>query len=175
MLYKGKEIGIPTLEQVEECIKEEELDLDANSIYKKYSKRNWLTKKGTPIKCLECVLNACHGVKVGHMFYNKKKRKEKVKNEIERLKSLMDTGNPSEEDRHDTYIIYKEQLTDKRWLAFRDFVLTVRGCVCENCKNTTNLNIHHLKYIPKRLAWEYTVNEVRVLCYKCHKKVHNIK
>lgn len=70
---------------------------------------------------------------------------------------------------------YEKQLQDKRWKAFRKFVFAVRGNKCEICGGTHVLQVHHPKYISGRRAWEYTCNEVQVLCHDCHEKVHNIK
>lgn len=69
---------------------------------------------------------------------------------------------------------YREQLQDIRWKAFRDFILVVRGCRCENCGSTSNIQIHHPKYYKGRKPWEYTCNEVKVLCSNCHKKEHGL-
>lgn len=69
---------------------------------------------------------------------------------------------------------YSEQLEDIRWTAFRTFVFVVKGQKCEQCGSTHYINLHHTKYIPGRSAWEYTCNEVQVLCRECHEKVHNI-
>ena len=70
---------------------------------------------------------------------------------------------------------YSEQLEDIRWTAFRTFVFVVKGQKCEQCGSTHYINLHHTKYIPGRSAWEYTCNEVQVLCRECHEKIHNIK
>lgn len=73
----------------------------------------------------------------------------------------------------DCSMTYSEQLKDLRWLAFRKCVLSIRGARCELCGNTKTLQIHHPVYINGRKAWEYTCNEVVVLCRDCHKAVHN--
>lgn len=70
---------------------------------------------------------------------------------------------------------YSEQLKDSRWLAFREKVFRVRGRKCEHCGSTVYLQVHHPRYINGRKAWEYSTNEVVVLCRECHKKEHNIK
>lgn len=172
MTYRGQEIGIPTLELLQQHIDEKGYNLSAKKIYEKCSKRKWLTKQGTPIKTLECLVGAYNGIGCYKAITNKD-RKRKRKNNLNELRELMKKC-PAKEDNHDTYIIYKEQMKDERWLAFRKFVLAVRGERCECCNRTTHLQIHHLQYQKKRLAWEYTVNDVRVLCMDCHKKVHNI-
>ena len=176
MKYKGHEIGKPTIEMLQECIDEHFYNISAEKIYKACEKRKWLTRKGTPIKDLECLVSAYNGIGTFKNVSNKKKkeiRKEKRKENVESLRRLMEAA-PADEDGHDTYIIYKEQMNDRRWMAFRQFVLAVRGEYCECCGDNHILQIHHLQYQKKRLAWEYTVNDVRVLCKCCHMKVHNI-
>ena len=71
--------------------------------------------------------------------------------------------------------LYKDQLKDPRWDAFKKFVLIVRKRRCEICGSKEGLQVHHPQYIAGRKAWEYTCNEVQVLCRDCHRKVHNIK
>ena len=70
---------------------------------------------------------------------------------------------------------YNDQLKDPRWSAFRNFVFVVRKMRCEKCGSKEALQIHHPQYITGRKAWEYTCNEVQVLCRECHKKIHGIK
>lgn len=70
---------------------------------------------------------------------------------------------------------YNDQLKDPRWSAFRNFVLVVRKMRCEKCGSKEALQVHHPQYITGRKAWEYTCNEVQVLCRECHKKIHGIK
>lgn len=105
---------------------------------------------------------------------------------LERYLSIRDFENPvyfqneivydpdAENKEQQQYDTYKEQLEDVRWKAFRDFVFVVRGCKCEQCGATAKLQVHHPKYIRGRKAWEYTCNEVMVVCKDCHEKIHNI-
>jgi 5-methylcytosine-specific restriction endonuclease McrA len=72
------------------------------------------------------------------------------------------------------YSPYSEKLKDKKWKAFRNFVFVVRGCKCEMCGATQKLQVHHPKYVKGRKAWEYTCNEVVVLCEQCHRKAHGL-
>lgn len=76
---------------------------------------------------------------------------------------------------------YYKDLKDPRWKAFREFIFAVRGCRCEKCgSELEGLVIHHgtcekpvyHKYYSH--PWEYTCNEVVVLCNECHQEVHNI-
>ena len=62
MTYKGIEIGTPTITMIQEFIKKERFNLDAESIFEEYEKRNWLTRKGKPVKTLESIICAANGV-----------------------------------------------------------------------------------------------------------------
>ena len=62
MTYKGIEVGIPTIGMIKEFILKEKFNLDAETIYQEYEKRNCLTRKGRPIKTLESIICAANGV-----------------------------------------------------------------------------------------------------------------
>lgn len=64
MTYKGVEIGIPTISMIREFIKREKFNLDAEVIFDEYEKRNWLTRKGKPVKTLESIICAANGVAI---------------------------------------------------------------------------------------------------------------
>ncbi len=70
---------------------------------------------------------------------------------------------------------YDEFLQDERWPAFRKFIFAGRGCKCEKCGSHERLQIHHIKYKEGLRPWEYTCNDVMVLCRDCHAKIHGIK
>ena len=61
MKYKGIEIGIPTLEQIEECCREEKLRVPAIEVYNYYTKKNWLTGKHKPVMTLEAACASVNG------------------------------------------------------------------------------------------------------------------
>lgn len=73
---------------------------------------------------------------------------------------------------------YEELLKTPEWYVFRTVVLKTRGNICENCHQSyKGLNIHHTKYYACRNGklfkpWEYSVNDMKVLCYDCHKQEH---
>lgn len=71
-------------------------------------------------------------------------------------------------------ISYNEQLETKEWKDYRNVVFANRGRICEMCGAKTNLQVHHIKYVFGRKAWEYPIKDVMVLCRNCHKKIHNI-
>lgn len=69
---------------------------------------------------------------------------------------------------------YNRLLEDKRWKEFRLKVMSERGSRCECCGGTDILQIHHTFYISGKMPWEYEINDMRVLCKKCHQRIHNI-
>jgi len=164
MKWRGKEIGNPTLEQIREYVRTHNLACDPQDVFIHYSKRGFLTAKGRQIKSIEAMCDSFNGL------YLSRQRKEIRETNIQA--DNLKTNNPIEIT---GYKPYAEQLKDYRWLAFRKFVLTVRGSKCEVCGAKKCLNIHHILYHPGHFAWEYNVKEVMVLCTECHKKVHNIE
>lgn len=177
MKYKGKEIGNPSIRQIKNCLKylgKPKNKFSPEKIYKELEKRHWRSTSGHSVCNLE---NYIHGICSSNSSkyltdeyalmwekQKKKKREEKAKINIREILSRNDTS-PSP---------YNEQLKDPRWKAFRQFIFSVRGCKCEMCGYAKNLQVHHPKYIKGRKAWEYTCNDVVVLCDKCHKKVHGL-
>jgi 5-methylcytosine-specific restriction endonuclease McrA len=168
MKYKGKEIGNPSIRQIKNCLRYLGKPLNKFSpekIYKELEKRHWRSTSGYPISNLENYIHGICGVKSNKYLsdeYLSKKPKQTKKQNIILDKQECTVGT------------YNEQLKDPRWKAFRQFVFAVRGCKCEVCGYRENLQVHHPKYIKGRAAWEYTCNEVVVLCDKCHKKVHGL-
>lgn len=69
---------------------------------------------------------------------------------------------------------YNRLLKDKRWKEFRLKVMSERGSRCECCGGTYILQIHHTFYISGKMPWEYDIKDMRVLCKKCHQRIHNI-
>ena len=108
----------------------------------------------------------------------KRARRKRVEERIaaESLKkAVLDTLEASQEPSPNTPLTYVEQMKDKRWYSFRNFVFVVRGYKCEKCGSVEHLQVHHFQYVSGRKAWEYNCNEVQVLCKKCHKELHGIK
>lgn len=69
---------------------------------------------------------------------------------------------------------YQEQLKDERWLKKRKEVLDTKGYICCNCGARFGLQVHHIKYEKGKMAWEYSLDDLVVLCEECHKKIHNL-
>lgn len=70
------------------------------------------------------------------------------------------------------FIPYQNQLLDKRWLNKREQVFKLKGRKCSVCGTTHNLQIHHLRYLDNKYAWEYKMKDLIVLCDSCHKRKH---
>ena len=69
---------------------------------------------------------------------------------------------------------YEHLLKDERWKLFRLRVMSERGCSCEYCGSTETIQIHHTKYVKGRLPWEYDIKDMRVVCKKCHQRIHHL-
>lgn len=67
---------------------------------------------------------------------------------------------------------YDKQLEDPRWHALREEAIKAAGGKCQDCHRTRNLQSHHRKYVHGRMAWEYSVDELKVLCRTCHHGYH---
>lgn len=68
---------------------------------------------------------------------------------------------------------YAEQLASPKWQALRKKLLTKAKFACQQCGAADlPLQVHHLKYVSGRLAWEYHPSLLRVLCVRCHEAKH---
>ena len=172
MKYRGVEIGrVPTIEVIKDFINRKNMPLSAEEIYKHYEAMNWQTKKHKPIKSVEGIVNAMNGLRVFREMQERKKQEKKLAKQAKNQKPVLVLKN----DTDVAHYKYSAQLKDKRWYAFREFVFVVRGNRCEKCGSKENIQVHHLLYKKGRLAWEYTVNDVMVVCGDCHKKIHGLK
>ena len=72
------------------------------------------------------------------------------------------------------FLSYSAQLRNPLWKEKRDSVLKERGNKCEKCNSTDNLQVHHIKYLKDKLAWEYDNSLLECLCGNCHMKEHNV-
>ena len=59
------------------------------------------------------------------------------------------------------------------WAAIREQVFNERGRLCENCGFDRYLQVHHLTY--DRFGGEELMEDLQILCRKCHSEVHEIK
>lgn len=73
-----------------------------------------------------------------------------------------------------TKLTYKEQLLHPNWQRKRLEMLAASNWKCSGCGGTdTTLHVHHKRYIKGRMAWEYDIYELIVLCEKCHATEHS--
>lgn len=67
---------------------------------------------------------------------------------------------------------YDAYLATEHWASLRNKVLDQRGRVCENCElRPMELHVHHLFY---RNLYNVKVKDLMILCFECHKKVHEL-
>ena len=225
MKYKNVEIGDkPTKEQFQEYVSRMGYILDVDYWYNKYDARGWLTKKKTPIKSLETLINVINGIVLRRREKNRdtntgkkikqtlvpkkqaniKKEKTSVADVVKlslderkklyyKIDSIPKKGRTKKQkqirkklrrsftaqvlkdiESHKRKEYYNRLLKDERWKEFRLKVLSERGNKCECCGGTDILQIHHTFYISGKMPWEYDIKDMRVLCKKCHQRIHNI-
>lgn len=172
MTFYGENIGqTATLTQVEIYVAEKGLFIEPQEAYDYWSKKNWMTNKGQPVKTLEAAIDVANGIAV-HKYRKKDGNKKPKKITVDKARKVA-LRLAIENESETTHIDYREQLKDSSWKSFRRFVFDVRGRKCEVCGSGEHLQVHHLKYRNVK-AWEYTVNEVIVVCKDCHMKIHGI-
>jgi hypothetical protein len=67
---------------------------------------------------------------------------------------------------------YYEKLKDPRWQKLRLEILESAGWECESCgSDTKTLHVHHRYYVPRKEPWDYTREQLLVLCEMCHEDV----
>ena len=71
MEYRGKEIGIPTVEMFCEYVQRQGYGFPPKIAFDRFKKKGWLTNHGTPIKSLEQAVNAYNGVFVERQRRNR--------------------------------------------------------------------------------------------------------
>lgn len=155
--------NMPTIEMFDKIIKLCGYEFSAKEAFDFFKKQGFRTKNDKPIVDWKRWLG----------YYNDRYKRNQGKKDIvnNELKRLANSNDVVLNEKPESY---NEQLQDKRWLAFRYFILAIRGCKCEECGSTNNLQIHHPIYKNGAMAWEYTCNDVVVLCEKCHKKAHGL-
>lgn len=67
------------------------------------------------------------------------------------------------------FALYK----DDRWKQFSRRVRDFHANQCHECRATDKqTQVHHWKYYPGRMPWEYDMGEVCVICADCHERYH---
>ncbi len=68
---------------------------------------------------------------------------------------------------------YFEKLKDPRWQRKRLECMAAANWTCFRCAETERtLHVHHIRYIKGREPWEYSTEELTVLCEQCHQESH---
>ena len=70
--------------------------------------------------------------------------------------------------------VSKRDYMDPRWLELRLKALDRDGWKCPSCKSTEDLNVHHVRYVPRGRIWDSPLKDLVTLCKSCHKSVHDI-
>ena len=171
MTFNHVDIGCnPSFDEIEDFIKsyieDKTMQITPREVFDYWEKKCWKTKKGTYVKTLEIAINVSNGV-----FVSKQKMEKQIQIRDAKMKARVVAYNSNQAT---PYYGYYDQLKDDRWKMFRWFILKVRGSKCEVCGSENNLQVHHTIYNKKRKAWEYTCNEVIVVCDGCHRKLHGI-
>lgn len=151
-------------------------DFSSEEIYKSLVQKKWRKNDGKPITDLDKTLLGISRCSNKLRFLTKEKRDSIISRK--RKREFASNTKPrivSKDSGEEKFSSYKEQLNDERWKAFREFVFFVRGRRCEVCGETKRLQVHHLRYKKNTKAWEYTCNDVIVVCDQCHRKIHGIK
>jgi hypothetical protein len=69
---------------------------------------------------------------------------------------------------------YEQQLDDVRWKFKADNIRIRDKHVCRLCgAKKTQLDVHHIRYIYGREAWDYDDGDLVTLCHKCHEEIHD--
>ena len=72
-----------------------------------------------------------------------------------------------------TKMTYSEQLKHPNWQRKRLEALNAAEFRCQCCYDAeTTLHVHHKRYFKGRMAWEYALAELAVLCESCHEEEH---
>lgn len=73
---------------------------------------------------------------------------------------------------------YKKLLLNPKWQKKRLEILQRDNFSCVVCGNgidtDTQVHVHHLSYRKGCMPWEYDINNMRVLCQKCHQRIHHL-
>ncbi len=69
---------------------------------------------------------------------------------------------------------YEQLLDDVRWKFKADNIRIRDKHECRLCgAKNTQLDVHHIRYIYGREAWDYDDGDLVTLCHKCHEEIHD--
>ena len=71
---------------------------------------------------------------------------------------------------------WKDQYKHPNWQKKRLEALEAADFTCERCTGEEKqLHVHHKRYVKGRMIWEYSIDELEVLCDTCHEDAHAFK
>jgi len=71
---------------------------------------------------------------------------------------------------------YTDKFKDPRWQKKRLEVLKENEFSCCKCgDDKSTLNVHHKLYKKGKDPWEYSIDELMVLCEECHGNIHKAR
>lgn len=68
---------------------------------------------------------------------------------------------------------YRAYLKTEHWAALRQQAIDRDGTQCVQCGSSKNINVHHIRY--RQTFWDTLLEDLKVLCRKCHAKEHGIR
>lgn len=69
---------------------------------------------------------------------------------------------------------YEQQLDDVRWKFKADNIRIRDKHECRLCgAKKVQLDVHHIRYIYGREAWDYDDGDLVTLCHKCYEELHD--
>ena len=69
---------------------------------------------------------------------------------------------------------YEQELDDARWKLKANNIRKRDNHECQLCgAKKTQLDVHHIRYISGREAWDYDDGDLVTLCHKCHEDLHD--
>ena len=68
---------------------------------------------------------------------------------------------------------YNEQLKTEEWAKKREYIVKRDNYTCYLCGyHGLLLNVHHIEYLPNKMAWDYPDEMLFTVCRGCHKIIH---
>ena len=69
---------------------------------------------------------------------------------------------------------YEQELDDARWKLKANNIRKRDNHECQLCAaKKTQLDVHHIRYISGREAWDYDDGDLVTLCHECHEEIHD--
>lgn len=178
MKYKGREVGIPTMTQIKECIDSKGYNTSCAKIFDFCSVSKWTIVSKRPIESVEQLVERFGRMKKFQLKQRDGSKNAKHSNAQKKQDKYPKVQLPSKQTiaarLRATMPTYYEQLRDPKWYAFRRLVFSCKGRRCAKCGSKQTLDIHHKSYRKGHFAWEYPISNMMVLCRSCHRKIHGI-